>query len=98
MQWYCPKCGQLVVEENGLWECSSGGLQFSQSLRERLAATYGASFVPGRKPALPMQVSTLFCPSCCTPLDPDAVCPECGRDFRPFVYPLIEWHPHAVGD
>ena len=97
IQWYCPKCGELVVEKSGLWECSSGGLQFSEHLGGRLAATYGAAFIPGRKPAVPMQIETLFCPACCVAVDREYACPECGRGLRPFIFELIEFHPHADG-
>jgi hypothetical protein len=97
MQWYCPKCGQVVVEKDGYWTCSSGGLVFSKHLGGLLAETYGASFTPGREPALPRQPSTEFCPSCCATLDGEHVCPECHRSLKRFRYELIERHPHADG-
>jgi hypothetical protein len=97
MQWYCPKCGQPTVEKNEVWTCSSGGLEFSKHLGGLLAATYCASFIPGRKPVPPMQLATLFCPSCCTPVDREAICPECHRSLQPFMHELVEFHPHADG-
>jgi hypothetical protein len=98
VRWYCPKCGQEVVEKDGIWACTSGGLEFSMRVGGQLAATYGASFLPGRKPAAPMQVGVLFCPSCCAVLGREYVCPECHRSLRQFIFQLIEIHPHADGN
>ena len=97
MPWYCPKCGQVAIEKDGFWWCTSA-LQFSKHLGDRLTKTYSAMFIPGRRPpvGLPGVDSPWFCPACCAVVGND-VCPEGHPSLRPFVFDLIERHPHDDG-
>jgi hypothetical protein len=99
MAWYCPKCGQVAVEKNGMWTCSSGGLEFSKDLGDRLAAAYSAVFVAGGTAPLrlPNATSLWFCPACCLPVDPEGSCAQGHSTLKPFLFELVELHPHADG-
>ena len=65
MPWYCPKCGEVAVEQDGIWSCRSGRLQFSKSLGDRLAVTYAQDFMPGQVADSGLRPPNGFCPACC---------------------------------
>ena len=94
---YCPKCGKLIEQRNGTWQCTSGGLEFSAPLGIRLEQRFAAAYRPGRVPVGDMRLDLWYCPSCGVPTDSKARCPDCTQSLKELLYPLIEFHPHSDG-
>ncbi len=95
---YCPKCSlPLVVDDKGIWRCTSGGLELSERFGKALSARYAAASRLGRPTVNRIHSEHFFCPSCAAALSADSVCPECRESFREFVWQLIELHSHADG-
>ena len=95
---YCPKCGAGLTEgPNGWLLCSSGELEFSLDLSQKLRVAYRRSVVaPDHPPDLSGR--TLFCPGCAIAMPKGQhVCPNCSVSIRPFIAALIEFHPHGDG-
>jgi hypothetical protein len=94
---YCPKCGLPMEKVQGLWRCTSGGLDFSQHLGEQLEARFAGDSKPGRVNSGGLEVRRWYCPACGVPLDSECDCPECRKSIRDLTFELIERHPHADG-
>jgi hypothetical protein len=77
----------------GVWRCGNG-LELSISLGGKLADQYAASFRPGRHASFPVKIGVYYCPGCSTQLDAAMTCTDCGKSLRPFLYELVELHPH----
>jgi rubrerythrin len=101
---FCPKCGDLLKEERGVFFCERGEMESSQRMAEGLYSRFvsktenpeefqfakaGNRFVGGQ----------WFCPGCGVLMQeevPGAVrCPQCGRNLRNYLWELIELHPHS---
>ena len=99
---YCPKCAAPLEDDpGGFLRCSSGQLEFSLDLSRKLRAAYGAA--PALDAAIPTEqnfrvsLEKFFCPRCAGTLPSDGACLSCGMSLRPFIYVLIEHHPHGDG-
>jgi rubrerythrin len=99
---FCPKCGDLLKEQRGLFLCERGQMELSQHIAERLYS----GFVSKTENPDEFQFtkagyrfgSQWFCPGCGVLMRekvPGAVrCPQCGRNIGKYLYQLIELHPH----
>ncbi len=93
---YCPKCCALMSNATGAWMCTNG-LELSANFGEKLEATYRSAFRGGRAGSFKLQPGVWYCPSCGIQLDEQMSCDECGKSLRPFLYELVELHPHPDG-
>lgn len=97
---YCPKCNSLLEEDRRGWlRCSSGQLEFSIDVSRRLRAMHGERAL-GSEPNPTFTGLDFFCPGCGIAIPKgtaDATCSSCGVALRPFVFALIELHPHGNG-
>jgi len=103
---YCPKCGDLMKEEENTFVCVRGRMQTSVELARRLreyAATGESSCRQRRTVPTPgLQGLAWFCPCCAVVLQGDYEtgfgCEKCGRKLgKGVIYHLIEHHPHWTG-
>jgi len=100
---YCPKCGDVLHEEAGLFTCLRGGMELSQDMASHLHACFVSKSEQPREFRFNKDGYSWgghwFCPGCGLSMPeqvPGAMlCPECGRDMGSFIYRLIELHPHA---
>jgi Zn finger protein HypA/HybF involved in hydrogenase expression len=99
---YCPKCGDVLKEEEGTFTCLRGDMPLSQYMAVHLYSC----FVSRTEEPKEFQFTTggysvgglWFCPGCGVVMreeTPGAVrCPECRRNIGSFLHGLIELHPH----
>ena len=96
---YCPKCSAPLDEDPRGWlKCSSGQLEFSVDISRKLRAAYGG--VAAAAVTTPdLTGGDFFCPGCATaiPKGKGTACPSCGVSLRPFIWSLVELHPHGNG-
>ena len=100
---YCPKCGDVLKEQRGVFVCERGQMELSQHIAERLYSCFVTKveqpeefrFTDGRYHF----GGRWFCPGCGVLMDeeqPGAVrCPKCGRNIGKYVHQLAELHPHV---
>src|SRR5215469_15269455 len=100
---YCPKCGDSLRVQGGVFHGERGRMELSQSMAERLYSGFVS------KTELPEDFrftnvgyrfgSQWFCPGCGVLMNeetPGAVkCPQCGRNLGKYLHQLIELHPHT---
>ena len=100
---YCPKCGDTLKEERGLFWCERGQMELSQFVAERLYSGFvGKTEDPEEfhfTKAGYRFGGQWFCPGCGVLMneeEPGAVkCPLCRRNIGKYLHQLIELHPHA---
>jgi len=100
---YCPKCGDPLTDERGVFLCERGEMQLSKNMGERLYSC----FVSKAEEPEEFRFTEAgyrfggqwFCPGCgvlTREEEPGAVrCPQCGRNMGKYLHQLIELHPHA---
>ena len=100
---YCPKCGDVLKEQRGVFVCERGQMELSQHIAERLYSEFVS------KTEEPEDVrftkagyrfgGQWFCPGCGVLMNeetPGAVkCPQCRRNVGKYLRQLVELHPHA---
>ncbi|MGC4115584.1 MAG: hypothetical protein QM765_13465 [Myxococcales bacterium] len=94
---FCPKCGDSMTDTGNGLECRRGRMPLSQRLERRLRAAYEAGEAKKLQPAPTPTFEvggTWHCPACGAAVDPDLVCSTCKKSLRPFIYELVELHPH----
>ncbi len=99
---YCPKCGDILKEEDGTFTYVRGDMSLSPYMADHLYSR----FVNTTEEAEEFQFTTngysvggrWFCPGCGVAMSeetPGAVrCPDCRRNIGSFLRGLIELHPH----
>jgi hypothetical protein len=95
---YCPKCGDVLEQINGVWVCRRGDMPLSN----RLSAAFEDQYVlkiraTEYRPAALRWGGVWYCPGCGVRLeerDGLVACHECGRSLNEFLHELIELHPH----
>lgn len=102
---YCPKCGDVLVEEGATYSCRRGEMQMSQHMANCLRDSFVLRCVPPEQ-----AVATSFrwggqwyCPGCGVLMSEitgtnGVECPRCRGNLGPFIYGLIEHNPHKFGD
>ena len=93
---YCPKCGMQMVLKEATWVCTSGQLEFSKDLGNRLAEAFAADSRPDPTPRQ-MQLGPMYCPGCGIAVDAAMTCRQCKKSLRRFMWALIEHHPRGDG-
>jgi hypothetical protein len=103
---HCPKCGDAMDEDDATAKCVRGEMELSQFLAKGLHDSFVARSVAPKQP-VPSKAfrwgGSWFCPGCGVLMSevPDTngvICPDCGGNLGPFIYQLIEHHPHRFGD
>ena len=99
---YCPKCGEVMQEKGGTFECVLGDMQLSAEMARHLYASFVSrteepedfTFKDGSRWG-----EGWFCPGCGVAMReevPGAVrCPQCRRNLGKYIYRLVELHPHT---
>jgi rubredoxin len=102
---YCPKCGDALNEDGTTFECVRGEMGLSQALARGLFETFVAHTIPTTEPIQTTirWAGTWYCPGCGVTMKTDhaangVICPICQGNLGPFIYQLIEFHPHRFGD
>jgi hypothetical protein len=101
---FCPKCGDAMSEDGPEIECVRGQMGLSQFLAKRLSDSFVARSVPPKEP-VPIGYrigGTWFCPGCGVEMEEVAgtngmICPDCKGNLGPFIFELVEFHPHRFG-
>ncbi len=100
---YCPKCGDSLKEDRGLFLCERGQMELSPFMAERLYS----GFVTKTEDPKDFRFTKegyhfgglWFCPGCGVLMneeEPGAVkCPQCLRNIGQYLQQLMELHPHA---
>jgi len=100
---YCPKCGDSMKEQRGVFVCERGQMELSQFMAERLYA----GFVGKTEQPEDFRIANegcrfggqWFCPGCGVLMNeetPGAVkCPQCKRNIGKYLRQLVELHPHS---
>ena len=100
---YCPKCGDSLREERGLFLCERGQMELSQFIAERLFSCFITKTEDAEEFHFTKKGYRIggqwFCPGCGVLMkeeEPGAVrCPDCRRNIGKYLQQLIELHPHA---
>ena len=102
---YCPKCGDELDESGTEIQCVRGQMGLSQHLARGLYASFVARTVPPRElgPASFRWGGVWFCPGCGIEMKEvvgtnGVLCPACKGNLGPFIYEIVEFHPHRFGD
>jgi rubrerythrin len=99
---YCPKCGDTLKEQCGVFLCERGRMELSPFMAERL---YSGFVSRTEQPEDRQYIAAgcrfggqWFCPGCGVLMnqeEPGAIrCPQCGRNIGKYVAQLVELHPH----
>lgn len=100
---YCPKCGNSLKEQLGIFVCERGQMELSRFMAERLYS----GFVSNTEEPEDFRFTKAgyhfgaqwFCPGCGVLMneeEPGAVrCPQCRRNIGKYLHQLTELHPHA---
>jgi len=100
---YCPKCGDSLKEQGGVFLWERGQMELSQFMAERLYS----GFVSKTEEPEDFRFTKAgyrfggqwFCPGCGVLMNeetPGAVkCPQCRRNIGKYLRQLVELHPHA---
>jgi len=95
---FCPKCGELLAEVNGELACIQGSMSLSARMRRDLDECFVArSRMPPESNFDFRWGGNWFCPGCGCKMQEESgavTCPECHRNISPFLYHLVELHPH----
>lgn len=97
---FCPKCGDTMVERNGVLTCVRGDMPLSPKLNQDLHDCFVANTrQPIEKQHYNYRIGgTWYCPGCGVLTTEDETgairCPRCKRNLREFMHHLIELHPH----
>jgi rubrerythrin len=99
---YCPKCGDSLEEQRGVFRCERGEMELSPFMAERLYSGF-VSKTEEPEDFRFTQAGYRFggkwiCPGCGVLMheeEPGAVrCPQCRRNIGKYLRQLIELHPH----
>jgi len=93
---FCPKCGEVMIVNDGEVTCVSGDMQLSASMRDGLTEVFVDRRRRGRHRTL-NSGGQWFCPGCGAPMKIDGEhgqCETCGECLDEFVHALVELHPH----
>jgi hypothetical protein len=95
---YCPKCGDLLEQINGVWTCRRGDMPLSDHLSAALVDRYVLKIRASEHRPAPFRWGGVwYCPGCgvqAQERDGLVACHECGESLNEFLYELIELHPH----
>jgi uncharacterized Zn finger protein (UPF0148 family) len=96
---YCPKCGDLLSEDQGILTCQKGQMELSRAMADGLRQAFMAEDGVAPSSALRSRIGgNWFCPRCSIPMKEDhpgqVRCPKCGRDLGKFIFQLVELYPH----
>ena len=103
---YCPKCGDALKEQEGVFTCERGQMELSQHMAEHLYSCFVSKTEQPKefvfREAGHRVGGRWFCPGCGILMQeeiPGAVrCPECERNIGEFLGQLVELHPHGRDD
>lgn len=81
------------------YRCDSGDMPFSVSMDRGLRETFLSADQPDQTDLKPTNWGgEWFCPRCgVATVQEDGIvsCPKCDRSLNPFLYRLVELHPHT---
>lgn len=100
MPLYCPRCGDVLANEQGTYFCKRGDMYFSPIL----ASAYRKHFEEKTEPAPDSRWKCViggnwYCPQCGKKMEETEgkiLCRECGVNLGAWVYHIIEHHPHRT--
>ena|SRR5215813_12853292 len=100
---YCPRCGDALKEQQGVFRCERGKMEVSRFIAQRLYLEFVSKTEESedfRFTEAPYRFGgQWFCPGCGIPMDeeqPGAIkCLQCGRNLGKYVHQLVELHPHT---
>ena len=94
---YCPRCGDVMDDSGPTLRCVRGNMPLSPHLDQRLRDGFTKGGQPPDEGARVNWGGHWFCPCCGVRMshrDGRVSCPDCGRALSPYLYQLIEIHPH----
>jgi hypothetical protein len=95
---YCPKCGDVLEQINGVWTCRRGDMPLSNHLSAAFVDQYVLKIRANEhRPVAFRWGGVWYCPGCGIRLeerDGLVACHECGQSLNEFLHELIELHPH----
>lgn len=94
---YCPKCGRVMQDLDGILTCVPGDMPLSRNLQGALTAKFPTQRLRSDDVEVGYQVLRWFCPGCGVPLA-SWECPQCGVSLLPERFALVERHPHKTED
>jgi hypothetical protein len=104
IEWY----GSTELRKEVTYKCPRGYMELSLDLAKRLHEAFIARSVPPKEPVATGRSSFFwggnwFCPACGVSMKEiqgttAVVCPNCRGNLGPFIYHLIELHPHSPRD
>jgi hypothetical protein len=100
---YCPKCGNPLKENSGVFLCERGQMELSRLMAGSLYSGFVSKTEQPEDFGFGNEAYRFggkwFCPGCGVLMKeemPGAVkCPQCGRNIGKYLHQLIELHPHA---
>jgi rubrerythrin len=100
---YCPKCGDSLKENIGMFFWERGQMELSRGIAESLYSGFVSKTERPEDFRFGNDVYRFggewFCPGCGLLMNeetPGAVkCPQCGRNIGKYLHQLIKLHPHA---
>jgi rubrerythrin len=88
----------MSVSDRGETYCEAGDMILSVAMERDLREVFVEKVRPSvRKPSHGKWGGRWFCPGCGVEMlaqNESVQCPNCGRCLDPFLYHLIELHPH----
>ena len=99
LEMFCPKCGDTLVEKNGVLTCVRGNMPLSPKLNRDFHDCFATNTRQPRESHWKNRIGgAWYCPGCgvrTTEEEPGVVrCPSCKRNLGEFLLHLIELHPH----
>jgi hypothetical protein len=99
----CPKCGDSLKEQGGVFLCERGQMELSQFMAERLYSGFVSKTEEPEDFCFTKAGYCFggqwFCPGCGVLMNEEALgavkCPECRRNIGKYLRQLVELHPHA---
>lgn len=93
---FCPRCGDEMLEREGVLACVRGNMPLARDVRKGLQAAFEQR-TRSTRPDLADAQCRWLCPGCgafMSRVEGRVVCPECGGCLDAFIYPLTDFHPH----
>ncbi|MBN1181884.1 MAG: hypothetical protein JXB49_06325 [Bacteroidales bacterium] len=87
---YCPKCSMLLTKENNHYICTSGFLEYSTYLTQKMDTLYKSLSSDINKGDF---TGNIYCPQCGKMLN-NGKRNDCKITIKAIQFQLIELHPH----